>query len=616
MKKKEFEKFDTQRESDRVEDIVEEYGKEPDFSEFNDEKFANWDWDKIFKYLNIREGAIKRISNYEAEYFQNNWNWAEFFKNLKLREREMENYGCPNLSIYESSFEGEADDYDSNSVRDEDSLEEPAVEKCYLRYDFHDEGGSFFGGETTPIFDFNDNPSSELEEKLSKSCEELLKTDEEWNYDITQEDISIEPIDFEAEEKFWLDSEEINDNIEINESEDLGDFEGVDLENEEKKFWLTSDGIEVKSVFHGIKNWLEGQYLEKAIEDHLESEKLKETTQLKYVDKLINNLNNTNDSCVNYYEGNFGCVEYSAEVSKDSSTNKHEKSAKTFDINHSADLGYLIDALNDPEEMVMLSAVEALGKTGDERALNQLIELLNETKSPKVQAKILEALNEIGKQMKEKYHKEFCKEFHKTIDFINLCHLNTKFDLKKNIYLIWMNLTQGTSSNTRFSMLMESFDKVIKILNSNIYPIYPPNYLDKDAEYDWISISEDNYINHDNFVEAKEQMERGIKIYSEYFKEARENIMKFTHYSEEIEVWSTADKVIKQFYLLPINISFPCADLYKDDDFGYEDSFTNLNTYKVSHTPSSRRRKSLIDRIIDENDEYMDDIISGLYGRR
>ena len=101
---------------------------------------------------------------------------------------------------------------------------------------------------------------------------------------------------------------------------------------------------------------------------------------------------------------------------------------------------YLIESLNDPEERVMLSAAEALGKIGDERGLSPLIKLLNGTESPKIQVKIMEALMGIGKHMKEKYPEEFenstdvhNNDYDSNYDDDSNTNLSTNYDINKTI---------------------------------------------------------------------------------------------------------------------------------------------------------------------------------------
>ncbi len=221
-------------------------------------------------------------------------------------------------------------------------------------------------------------------------------------------------------------------------------------------------------------------------------------------------------------------------------------------------------------------------------AINSLISLLTDP-NVDIRLRAVECLGGIGRGMQEEYHSELCEEYKKNfgfIDFLQSSDSDCSYQIKKLAGDIWNNLKYESN----FEELMQNFDGIIVAMRTSEYDV--------------------DIIPYDKTLKYIQQLFLQLKKYNTPFKQGYAALNKLTlSNNPECDV---AKDAIRYFNLLPI------FTLYGRNDCDDRDT---TSTKGLVSSPTRRksfyeRQRSLTDKQIQENDDYMDDIISGLYAAR
>ena len=282
------------------EKIVPKYGKEPDNFGLSDGEI-----DELFWYYKYQENIFYNYPESVYDLFEL---YEEEWKDLNSI------YDYPDQSEYPNSLkeDGYPQEYDDGFKRDNFELfylepsktnefEEMGVEEldvaednCYLKefypkywypqeHGFYDDtdGGHFFELANDSGFFFLPSFKPPKFEEISNS--ELFSLESPIFPELTFEEMCVNMWD-----SICLDTEDYPGEDIYPEDDYPKDYpnEYIQSEDEEEKFWMTAGGISIKSVFHGVENWLEDQYIEKMIEDHYSN--LLNENETQKTGKIIN----------------------------------------------------------------------------------------------------------------------------------------------------------------------------------------------------------------------------------------------------------------------------------------------------------------------------------------
>lgn len=221
-------------------------------------------------------------------------------------------------------------------------------------------------------------------------------------------------------------------------------------------------------------------------------------------------------------------------------------------------------------------------------AINSLISLFNDPDTD-ICLRAVSCLGEIGKRMKEEFHQELCEKYKKNfgfIDFLQSSDSSCSYEIHRIAGEIWNNLKYGSN----FVQLLQDFDRLIIAMRTSEF----------DADI----------ILYDDALRYIQRLYLALKQYDKPFKQGYVALNKHRFGNNEED--EAAKDAIRYFNLLPI------SSLYGRSDCDDKDTTPTKGLVKTPLKQKSfyERNRSLTKRIIDENDDYMDDIISGLYAAR
>lgn len=262
-------------------------------------------------------------------------------------------------------------------------------------------------------------------------------------------------------------------------------------------------------------------------------------------------------------------------------------------------LNYETDRERDAKDTAFRFVVNKMG----EQAIEPLITLLNNS-NHKIQLRSIEALKLIGDQMQYKAQHEFYDEYEDKIDVIDdivnweIITPNDAHRAAKNVWEI-LEFRKISYPNRKYLKLNETLVE----LSSNL------DKLTSEVKNARFSSERENY---DTVLDAANQIKTGINKYSQPFNQVREALFRVIKRTNNEEVISEAENAISYYYLLPIDCIFS-----KYGGEGEEkDEIRIVIEDNSSNGQSSRGGRTYSQQLIEENDNYMDDIISGLYGHR
>jgi|GEM_PF-4700141 len=225
-----------------------------------------------------------------------------------------------------------------------------------------------------------------------------------------------------------------------------------------------------------------------------------------------------------------------------------------------------------------------------EDAVKPLISLLKDS-DPKIRLRAIKALKEIGERIIESSQIKFCEEYKEILDFLYYLQ-----DIESNLYglqdaarEVWSNLTCGGDE--------QAFERLINLLKN-----FESNYYEK-------------------VLEAQKKIETGIKKYDRPFIKTRD-ALSILKYDIDGKVHAASQDAVRHYNFAPIYV------LNKI----YWEPYENDNSYNLAHeiakelkkelkSDEIKHRESLSElnrrlnkKVIDENDEYMDDILIEIYG--
>lgn len=330
-------------------------------------------------------------ANYESLYDRIIPKYGKEADNSRLNEGEIDElfeYSINQENLKKDEYLLEHGFYDENN-EDNNYLEDNSKNSYPQEQGFYDntDGGSFF--ENTNDYEFQ------------KQYFEI--------YDIEppeipeSEEIDNDEFDIQDNDRYWEDFPKEDYSKDYSKEYPPENPQENNWSKEEEKYWMTNDGISIKSSFYGIESYLREHYIEKImIKDHY-SNPLSDNKTSK-PEKLVKKDLSNEKGIEDMNDFNWDIVGPLSDSLKDSDRNVRKEAANALGmIADPKSVEYLIEALNDSEERVILSIVEALGKIGDERAISPLSKLLDKIESPKIQFRIMESLMEIGNNMKENY---------------------------------------------------------------------------------------------------------------------------------------------------------------------------------------------------------------------
>ena len=220
-------------------------------------------------------------------------------------------------------------------------------------------------------------------------------------------------------------------------------------------------------------------------------------------------------------------------------------------------------------------------------AINSLISLFNDSDND-IRLRAVECLKEIGRGMQEKFHQELCEKYEKNfgfIDFLQSTDSDGSYDVTKIAEEVW----DGLNYKSDIEQLFKDFDRLIVAMrNSKI-----------DADI----------ILYDQALKYIQQIYLALKQYNTSFTHGYAALNKLTTNDVECDAVKEA---LRYFSLLPI------LNLYGRTDFDDRDTTPTKGLVTINTKQKSfyERNRSLTNKQIQENDDYMDDIISGLYAAR
>jgi hypothetical protein len=220
-------------------------------------------------------------------------------------------------------------------------------------------------------------------------------------------------------------------------------------------------------------------------------------------------------------------------------------------------------------------------------AINSLISLFNDP-DVDIHLRAVECLREIGKGMQEEFHSELCEKYKKNfgfIDFLQSSDSSCSIEITKIAGDIWTNLNYESN----FEQLLQNFDRLIIAMRTSEF----------DADI----------ILYDDALRYIQQLYVALKQ-NKRFNQGNEALNKLSIINNE--EGEAAKEALRYFSLLPL------FGLYSRTDCDQRDitpskGLVNIHTKRKSFY---ERNRSLTNKQIQENDDYMDDIISGLYAAR
>ena len=221
-------------------------------------------------------------------------------------------------------------------------------------------------------------------------------------------------------------------------------------------------------------------------------------------------------------------------------------------------------------------------------AINSLISLLTDP-DVDIRLRAVEALGQIGKGMQEEFHEELCEKYKKNlgfIDFLQSSDSDCSYQIKKLAGDIWSNLKYESN----FEGLMQNFDRLIVAMRTSEYDVDITLY--------------------DDSLKHIQQLYLALKQYHKQFAHGYAALNKLKLSNNE--VCDAAKDAARYFNLLPIFTLYGRTDC-DDRDMTPIKGLVNSPKKQKSFY---ERNQLLTKKLIYENEEFLDDIISGLYAAR
>jgi hypothetical protein len=247
-------------------------------------------------------------------------------------------------------------------------------------------------------------------------------------------------------------------------------------------------------------------------------------------------------------------------------------------------LHYETDYDRELKERAFLFIIDEIGYN----AINSLINLFNDPNAD-IRLRAVGCLGEIGKGMQEEFHQELIEKYEKNfgfIDFLQSSDSNCSYDVTKIAGDIWRNINYESN----FELLIKKFDELIIAMRTSEY--------DPDIAL------------YDKALRYIQQIYLALKQYNASFTHGYAALNKLALYNNE--QGEAAKDALRYFNLLPISTLYGRTDC-DDRDTTPSKGLVNSPTKQKSFY---ERNRSLNQDLINENDDFMDDIISGLYAAR
>ena len=219
-------------------------------------------------------------------------------------------------------------------------------------------------------------------------------------------------------------------------------------------------------------------------------------------------------------------------------------------------------------------------------AIDSLISLLTDPDAD-IRLRAVECLGEIGRGMQEEFHEELIKKYEKSfgyIDYLQSSDCSCSYQIHKIAEQLW----NGLKYESNFEQLLQDLDTLIIRLRSSKYDLHL----------------------YDSALGHVQKIYLALKEYDKLFTQGYVALNKLTLSNNE--VCDAAKDAIRYFNLLPILTLYGRYDC-DDRDVTPTKCLVNSPTKQKSFY---ERNRLLTDKQIQENDDYMDDIISGLYAAR
>jgi hypothetical protein len=220
-------------------------------------------------------------------------------------------------------------------------------------------------------------------------------------------------------------------------------------------------------------------------------------------------------------------------------------------------------------------------------AINSLINLFNDPDTD-IRLRAVSCLGEIGKGMQEEFHSELIEKYEKNfgfIDFLQSSDSDCSYEITKIAGDIWNNLNYESD----FDELIKKFDELIIAMRNSEYNA--------------------DIIHYDEALKYIQQLYLALKQYDKQFTQGYAALYKLALTNIEEDA---AKEAARYFNLLPIFTLYGRTDC---DDREVTPTKGLVSSPKKQKSFYERNR-SLTNKQIQENDDYMDDIISGLYAAR
>jgi hypothetical protein len=220
-------------------------------------------------------------------------------------------------------------------------------------------------------------------------------------------------------------------------------------------------------------------------------------------------------------------------------------------------------------------------------AINSLISLFNDPNAD-IRLRAVSCLGEIGKGMQEDYHSELIQRYVENfgfIDFLQSSDSDCSYQIKKLAGEIW----NGLNYKSDFDELIKKFDELIIAMRTSEYNA--------------------DIIHYDEALKYIQQLYLALKQYDKQFILGNAALNRIRSSDDEGE---TAKDALRYFNLLPISTLYGRTDCDQRDTTPSK-GLVNSPTKQKSFY---ERNRSLTNKQIQDNDDFMDDIISGLYAAR
>lgn len=238
--------------------------------------------------------------------------------------------------------------------------------------------------------------------------------------------------------------------------------------------------------------------------------------------------------------------------------------------------GFWIFGETDKDRETKLMAFNFIVYDVGEDAIETLVPQL-EHPDPKIRFRTIEALRVIGKKLRKQLVKEF-KDKHK----------RDLMALREEVIDLYGNDWELRYEEKFHSKIFEDLYKFI--------------YDTKDSA---------NYEKISKRLERLNNIKRTVEHHDIRLQSGREALLKLIKNSRG-EICEAAKIALDHYNLLPINVSEYIFDIDELNDYDDHDDKTKIDVHIHVHG----EERSLNDQLIEENDLYMDDIISGLYRGR